>query len=215
MRISGGNMAAVLTMRFANDPASKFVPRLQILIYPLLQLFDLMLPSYLQPYYKFFPYTVDYTLSIFLKKKIDPSIYGNNHTTVAQKKHYRKYVDWSLIPAKYRTVYKKPITDDNEGDSTLIENAKQALLPEISPLLVEDEKLAKLPSTYLLTVGHDSLRDEAFMYEGRLKRVGVSVAHDHYENIFHAALNFLYGPFALDIAREMMGGVVKYVKANL
>jgi acetyl esterase/lipase len=213
--MSGGNFAAVIAMRFANHPVGKHSPRLQILIYPVVQLFDLMLPSYIQEHYQFFSYTVDHTLSAYFNQDIDKSIYANNHTSVKQKKHYRKYVDWSLIPAKYRTVYKNPITDDNEGDPNLIEKAKQTLNPEVSPLLVEDNQLAKLPPTYILSVGHDRLRDEAFIYGGRLKRTGVSVVHNHYEHTFHGSIGFLSGPFGLDIANEMVTDVVKYIKENL
>ncbi len=213
--ISGGNFAAVNAMRFATHSVSGHSPRLQILIYPVVQLFDLMLPSYLQQHHDFFHYTVDNVLSVYLNEKIDASIYANNHTSVKQKKHYRKYVDWSLIPSKYRTIYKNPITDNNEGDPNLIERAKKALSPEISPLLVEDDQLAKLPPTYILSVGHDRLRDEAFIYEGRLRRAGVSVVHNHYEHTFHGSLNFLYGPLGLDIAHKMITDIVGYVNDNL
>lgn len=213
--ISGGNFAAVIAMRFATRSVGGHKPRLQILIYPVLQMFDMMLPSYMHNHFEFFPYTVDHTLTSYFNKKVDPSIYANNHLSVAQKKQYRKYVDWSLIPAKYRTVYQKPLTDNQEGDPTLIENAKLVLNPEVSPLLVDDENLAKLPSTYLLTVGHDRLRDETFIYEARLKRNGVPVVHNHYEHIFHGSVGFLSGPFALDIAKKMVDDMVKYIGENL
>ncbi|CAF3752151.1 unnamed protein product [Rotaria sp. Silwood1] len=212
---AGGNMATVNAMRFVTHSTGQYLPRLQILIYPLLQLFDLMLPSYIDHYYQFFQYTVDHTMSLYLNEKIDASIYANNHTSVSQKKHYRKYVDWSLIPSKYRAVYKNPITDDKEGDPNLIEKAKKILSPEISPLLVEDEQLAKLPPTYILTVGHDRLRDESFIYAGRLKRIGVPVVHNHYEHTFHGSVGLLYGPLALNIAHQMIGDLVTYVKNNL
>ncbi len=75
--------------------------------------------------------------------------------------------------------------------------------------------MAKLPSTYLLNVDHDSLRDDAFIYEGRLKRVGVLVIHNHYEHIFHGSLVLLDGPFALDIVREMISDIIKYLEENL
>jgi len=213
--ISGGNFAAVNAMRFATNPGGEHSPRLQILIYPVLQYFDIMLPSYIHKHYQIYPYNIDHTLSIYFNETIDKSIYANKHTTAQQKKHYRKYVDWSLLPSKYRTIYKNPITDDHEGDPNLIEKAKQTLNPDVSPLLVEDEQLAKLPSTYILSVDHDRLRDDAFIYEGRLKRVGVPVTHNHFEHIFHGSLGFLDEPVALDIAREMMADIVKYVKENL
>lgn len=202
-------------MRFAAHPVGSHSPRLQILIYPVLQFFDMMLPSYMQQYYQIYPYTADHILSLYLNETIDKSMYANEHTSAAQKKHYRPYVDWSLIPSKYRTIYKQPITDDNEGNPKLIESAAKTLDPEVSPLLVEDKQLAKLPPTYILTVGHDRLRDEAFIYEGRLKRVGVVVVHNYYEQTFHGALGFSGGPVVLDIARQMTTDLVQYIKENL
>jgi acetyl esterase/lipase len=212
---AGGNFVAVIAMRFATHPVSQYSPRLQILIYPVLQFFDMMLPSYIKEHYQIFRYTVDHTLSAYLNETIDKSIYANHHTSVKQKKHYRQYIDWSLIPTKYRTIYKQPITDDNEGDPNLIEKAKKALDPEVSPLLVEDKQLAKLPSTYILSVDHDRLRDDAFIYEGRLKRVGVPVIHNHYEHTFHGSLGFTDGPITLDVSRQMISDLVDYIKKNL
>lgn len=213
--ILGGNFAAVVAMRFATHPIGNHSPRLQILIYPVLQFFDIMLPSMLREHYQLFHYTVDHTLSVYFNQTITDAVYANKHTSVAQKKHYRQFVDWSLIPSKYRTVYKHPITDKIEGDPDLIERAKETLTPEASPLLVEDEQLAKLPLTYISSVGHDRLRDEAFIYAGRLKRVGVSVVHDHYEDVFHGSLGLSSGPVVLDIARTMTDDLVKYIKNNL
>lgn len=212
---AGGNFAAVLAMRFATNPNTKNVPRAQILIYPVLQMFDMMLPSYMTEHAQVFLYSVDHTLSAYFNQNIDSSIYANNHTTAAQKKQYRKYVDWNLIPAKYRKVYNKPINDDLEGDPVLVERAKLTLNPEVSPLLVEDQKLAKLFPTYVLTVGHDRLRDESFIYAARLKKNGVRVVHNHYEHTFHAAINFLHGPLALDVANDMVVGIVKFVQDTL
>lgn len=213
--LSGGSLAAILAMRFATNPIGSYSPRLQILIYPSLQFFDLMLPSYLESHFTFLRYTAYQKLSLYLNETIDRSIYANHHTTVAQKKFYRKYVDWSLIPVEYRTVDQKPINDDYEGDINLIEKAKKALDPEVSPLLVEDERLSKLPPTYVLTVGHDRLRDEGLIYYARLKRLGVPVIHHHYKNTFHGSITLLYGVLGLDIAREMVDHIVEYIKTNL
>ena len=202
-------------MRFATNPIGPYSPRLQILIYPSLQFFDLMLPSYLEQHFTFLRYTAYHKLSVYLNETIDRSLYANDHTSVAQKKFYRKYVDWSLIPAEYRTVYQKPMNDEHEGNPNLIERGKKALDPEVSPLLVDDEQLSKSPSTYILTVGHDRLRDEGFIYYGRLKRVGVPVVHHHYKNTFHGSITLLYGVVRLDIARQMVDHIVQYIKTNL
>ena len=66
-----------------------------------------------------------------------------------------------------------------------------------------------------LTVDHDRLRDEGFIYAGRLKASGVKVVHHHFENTFHGSLTFLEGPFELDIAHEMLKDIAKYLRDNL
>ncbi|CAF1058609.1 unnamed protein product [Rotaria magnacalcarata] len=212
---SGGNFATVITMRLATRPVTQFLPRLQILLYPSLQVFDMMLPSHRQEHYTLVYYDIHHLLSIYLNKTVDKSIYANNHTSVKQKKHYRKFIDWSLIPSKYRIKYQESANDDHEGDPNLIKETKKALGPEISPLLVNDAQLAKSVPTYVLTVGHDRLRDEGFIYAGRLKRVGVKVVHNHYENTFHGSISLLYGLLSLDIAHEMVADLVRYIKENL
>ncbi|UJR21286.1 hypothetical protein I4U23_024378 [Adineta vaga] len=212
---AGGSLAAIVTMRLITHPVSKYSPRLQILIYPSLQFFDMMLPSYMQKHFIFLHYTSCHKLSVYLNDTIDQSLYLNKHTSIEQKRQYRKYVDWSLIPSKYRTIYSKPSTDDHDGDLNLIEKGKKVLDPEISPLLVDDEQLAKLPTTYIITVGHDRLRDEGFIYAGRVKRVGVDIVHKHYENTFHGSITFLYGSLGLHIARQMVDDMVQYIKKTL
>ena len=107
------------------------------------------------------------------------------------------------------------MNDDREGNPQLIENARQALHPDVSPLLVDDNDLKKLPRTYISTVDHDRLGDQGFIYAGRLKENKVDVLHRHFENTFHGSLTFLDGPFRLDIAHEMMDDLVNYLKAHL
>ena len=203
-------------MRFSRKSTNRHTPRLQVLIYPVVQFFDFLLPSYLTPVLQIFHFgRSGQIIEFYLNKSITKDITINNHTTIEQKKQYRSFVDWSLIPARYRQVYKEPLTDNIEGDPELVNNARQALHPDASPLLVDNEQLAKLPPTYVLTVEHDTLRDEALIYAARLKENGVPVVQHHFDHAFHGSLAFLSGPFALDIAHEMLNGIVAYLKANL
>ncbi|CAF1407596.1 unnamed protein product [Adineta ricciae] len=213
---AGGNLAAVIAMRFASEPISEIRPRLQVLIYPVVQFFDFMVPSYLTPALHIFHFgRGGQVLELYTGKSISDDILANNHTSLEQRKTYRKYVDWSFIPKKYRQVYKEPITDQMEGNAELIGNAKLVLHRDISPLLVDDSDLAKLPPTYVLTVDHDRLRDEGFIYAGRLKANGVKVVHHHFDNTFHGSLTFLDGLFELNIAHTMLNDIAKYLKENL
>ena len=213
---AGGNLAAAISNRFIMNPSDGNVPRVQLLIYPVVQFFDFLVPSYLTPALHIFHFgRRGQVLELYLNKSITDDVLDNNHTSIKQKQQYRKYIDWSLIPQKYRQIYREPKHDDKQGNPILIENAKAVLTSDLSPLLVENEVLAKLPRTYVLTVDHDRLRDEGFIYVGRVKANGVKLVHHHFENTFHGSLTFLEGPFELQIAHEMLDDIVNYLKTNL
>ncbi|CAF0923712.1 unnamed protein product [Didymodactylos carnosus] len=208
---AGGTFAAVLAQRLVDKDYS---PKLQVLIYPIVQFFDFMLPSYMKANVEVLDYgTMADVLSIYLNKTITSDILGNNHTTPKVKKQFEKYIDWSLIPVDIRGE-RNPIAPDY-GSNELYEQVKQALTEDISPLLVDDTRLKKLPPTYMLSVNHDRLRDENFIYAKRLENVGVKVVHHHYEHTFHGALNFLHAPMDLKIAHTMIDNIVRYLLENV
>ena len=203
-------------MRLATDNDPHNSPRLLILIYPLVQFFDFQLPSFLQRSLGIFHFaTMADVLRYYFNKSISVPATTNKHTSVEDKKKFRSLVDWALIPDRYRQIYKKPTGDKIEGDPDLVRDFQQALSPDASPLLVGNKQLAKLPPTYLLTVEHDSLRDEGLIYGARLKASGVQLVHHHFDRAFHGSLTFLHGPLGLDIAHEMLDDVIKYLKDNL
>lgn len=53
----------------------------------------------------------------------------------------------------------------------------------VSPAVVDD--LTELPAAYVLTVGHDPLRDEGVDYVERLRSAGVPVEHHHEPSMLH------------------------------
>ncbi|CAF1007897.1 unnamed protein product [Didymodactylos carnosus] len=129
-----GNFAAVLAQCFVDEGYS---PKSQVLIYPVLQFFDCMLPSYMKNNAQIFRYgnMVD-VLSIYLNKTITSDILGNNHTTPKVKKQFEKYVDWSLTPSNLRDG--RNLVEPNYGSEELYEKVQQALTKDIAPLLVDD-----------------------------------------------------------------------------
>lgn len=58
---------------------------------------------------------------------------------------------------------------------------------DISPALAE---LAGLPPTYILTLGHDPLRDEGLAFAAALEKAGVPVTADHRPDFIHGILTF-------------------------
>ncbi|WP_238366876.1 alpha/beta hydrolase [Mesobacterium pallidum] len=57
--------------------------------------------------------------------------------------------------------------------------------PDISPLLAD---LRGLPHSYILTLGHDPLRDEGLAFATALTKAGVSVTADHLPDRIHGIL---------------------------
>jgi acetyl esterase/lipase len=139
-----------------------FSPRAACLIYPALQFFDFTLPSYRL----YLPRSIlgvineENFLSVMSelsesKVKVTRDIFFNNHTTAADKKRLRPFVD----AGKYLPI-SLPFDVDQEGNEDLIPHLKFLISPKMSPLLVPDEELMKLPPILLFTTEFDILRDE-------------------------------------------------------
>ncbi|CAF0802440.1 unnamed protein product [Didymodactylos carnosus] len=202
-----GAFTAVLSMKLIQNG---YNPKIQVLIYPALQLFDFMLPSYRQPFCQIAIVKMSDVISSYLNTTVsDNDLLSNNHTTPEVKRSLAKYVPYDYIPAKYRQGI-NPL-EPVYGDAEIYLRVKLIFSPDISPLLVEDKVLKLMPITYILSVGHDRFRDEAFIYEKRLEVNGVQVTHHHYEHSFHGALQMLNGVASLNIANEMMEQITDFL----
>jgi acetyl esterase/lipase len=89
------------------------------------------------------------------KVKVTRDILFNNHTSAADKKRLHPYLD----AQKYLPI-SLPFDINQEGNENLIPYLKFLISPKMSPLLVPDDELMKLPPILLFTVEIDILRDE-------------------------------------------------------
>ncbi|XP_071793324.1 arylacetamide deacetylase-like 2 [Asterias amurensis] len=109
---AGGHLAAAVAQEASDDPS---LPRLkiQVLLYPLLQLLDLQMPSYQKYVYDFgltggvlTEPTLGIMLCVYLLGRIDEdfmtSCRVNNHTSLAFKKDNPTYYNHELVPAGLR-----------------------------------------------------------------------------------------------------------------
>lgn len=156
---AGGNLALVLTQSLINDG---YHPRTACLIYPALQFFDFTLPSYRI----YLPRNIlgvineENFLSVMSelsqsKIKVTRDILYNNHTTADDKKRLRPY----LNAEKYLPI-SLPFDIEQEGNENLIPHLKFLISTKMSPMLVSDSELKKLPMILLFTTEFDILRDE-------------------------------------------------------
>lgn len=142
--------------------------------------------------------------------EISKDILLNSHVSNQDKKHF-----YSLInPKKYLSnTYEFNISQ--EENDILIENLKYLITPLMSPLLVQDEQLNKLPTILLFTTEFDILRDEGFIFASRLKFLNKTIYHHHFTNAFHGAHAFLYGPLRFQIAHQMIEHTAKIIQNYL
>ncbi|CAF4606774.1 unnamed protein product, partial [Rotaria magnacalcarata] len=75
------------------------------------------------------------------KVKVTPDILFNSHTSRQDKIRLHPYVDaGKYLPISF------PFDVDQEGNEDLIPHLKFLISPKMSPLLVPDEQLMKLPT---------------------------------------------------------------------
>lgn len=68
-----------------------------------------------------------------------------------------------------------------------VNSLDEVTLPLVSPLQAAD--ISQSPSTYLLTLGFDPLRDDGIAYANRLKDAGVNIHHEHYDDCMHGFIS--------------------------
>jgi acetyl esterase/lipase len=238
---AGGNAAAVISQRLLAEKLQK--PRLQVLIYPWVQIFNFMLPSVIQ-------YSNVGMLAQMLSNarvtswylgiqnvtaELDSSINTNDHAALISdpvlREKIKSYYNIENIPAEFRrgkSYYETHPTflgmmyPEYLGGTHILRNdARMASLfrklhdPSISPLLADDEKLTGLPKAYFIVLEKDALKDEGLLYAERLKKAGVYVKMNFYENGLHGMVPLIHKRFGYQLSREMQADLVKYIRENI
>jgi len=235
--IKGGNIVSALTHKFST--LNLKIPKLQILIYPWLQMYNLNLPSYneyrpkgLFLYYSFSVSKFAYWYLGFsnISNEMYDLLESNSHILLLnenQRKKFNSYTDINLIPEKYK--HGKPyyskydqqyILNLNANGSNLIVNLDENIKKRIaylfnsdaSPSLVDDHVLAKAAPAYFVILEWDPLKDEGLIYSERLKRNNVSVEVAYYEDAFHGILPYLDSENGYKISRKIFDDLASYLK---
>ncbi|CAO4373689.1 unnamed protein product [Caenorhabditis nigoni] len=199
---AGGNLATVITQRRAARQAS---PKLagQVLIYPLLQMADMQSISYryfrsrLQGYALVDPESVAFYYMFYAGIDMDekaylvPSVTSNGHIPRRLRSHVQKMLSHKSVIESVHNYRNHSVSEISEVEwSVEAQELLEPFLanPDFSPLMRDD--LSNLPPTMVITCEFDILRDEGLIYAHRLKTSGVLTKAIHYENGFHAMLNF-------------------------
>ncbi|CAF1281353.1 unnamed protein product, partial [Didymodactylos carnosus] len=213
---AGGNLALVITQYLLRDG---YKPKLTCLMYPALQFLDFTLPSYQQYLPKDILGVINeedflYVISqLSGRVLVTRDILRNNHTSIIHKQRLYPYLNpQKYLPKQYQQNLKPLIFDENP---LMTKTLEYLITPDISPLLVSDDELKKLPPILLFTTEFDILRDEGFIFAERLKHLNKSLYHYHFKGSFHGAHILLHGPLKFDFAWTMIGKTTDAIKKNL
>jgi acetyl esterase/lipase len=200
---AGGNLALVVSQTLIDEG---YQPYLIALLYPSLQFFDFTLPSY-RSYLKRNILGVlneDNLLSMISATSekdvtVTRDILSNTHTSNEDKVRLYPYLD----PVRYLSI-DHPLNMTEEQNVSFTADLKYLISPSMSPLLVPDEQLLRLPTILLFTTEFDIVRDEGFIFAARLRTLNKTIYHHHFANAFHGAHVFLYGPLRFEVAHQMI-----------
>jgi arylacetamide deacetylase-like 3/4 len=214
----GGNIAVSLSSHLIEQNITK--PKLQVLIYPMLQFFDFSLPSYRINLPKRVLGVIDHDnfkdfIEHFTGFKVDDSLFMNGHTSSEQKEEYSKFVNTDYLPYHLKKHSLNKITQLNSTIRKGSELTKILLNKEVSPLLVDDDYLFNHTpiNTFLLTTEMDILRDDGFIYADRLRRIGKNIEHKHYENLFHGIISLIHGPLEFKYAQKLVKDISDHINS--
>ncbi|KAM9774847.1 neutral cholesterol ester hydrolase 1-like [Syngnathus typhle] len=218
---SGGNLAAAVAQELGADVTLTARFKAQALIYPVLQALDFHTASYQQNRavpILFRPVMARFwLLYLGADPSLKPALLANNHSALDQPAigpAARSRLDWTALLPEERKKDFRPLVVET-GSPGLAGLVPALLDVRAAPLLAEREALAKTPEAYVLTCEFDVLRDDGLMYAERLRRAGVRVTSDHYEDGFHGCLSFAHLPVMSAVGRRALDNYIQWLDHNL
>ena len=222
---AGGNIAAAVSQRLTFEAHYSSLPKLvfQGLIYPGMQGLDFNTPSYQQNRGK--PSAVisrEFAASCFccyitMHSKFTAQIMANNHTSPAAKAIIAQRMSHDLVPAKFKQngyIPPSTVVETSAGDQRVYEQFESVILnPDHSPLIRDN--LTGLPPAYMVTAGHDPLRDDGIMYVRRLEDADVEVTWMHYENGIHGMFSLFVDTFSIESGKQSVEDFITYSRHSL
>lgn len=205
---AGGNLAAAVALKFTEDTmVAKNLPKLrfQVLIYPVVQMHDFLLPSSISNDLAMRGvlrrWSAPLCLACYMGYDIvtsysylAPQMSDNRHVSDGIKAKYGHLVDHSLLPEKYRNTSAKVSSSATFNATLFGMMASYMTDPYFSPITAPTGMLAKSPPAIIVSVEYDVIRDDALLYKHHLEKAGVRVKHYHLERGYHPMM--ILSPFS-------------------
>lgn len=236
--LKGGNAAIVVSTRMVKENFA-IKPKIQVLIYPWVQMFFTKLPLHIRYAEKTFKGETKTKLSTYaswylgitnITRDLINIYRKDEHLSMFDDKEQKRILsllDVTKIPDKYK-LYKSdyeslkyqipskvPENSLLKRDPKVAELIRKLFDPKLSPLLASNDDLTILPKTYFQVLGWDSIKDDILLYAERLREAHVDTYVDFYENGFHGICFMTHGSSSYQIARDMQKDLIKYLRNNL
>ena len=182
----------------------KAVIRGVILLYPLLQLVNFRLPSYLT----YIPYDL---LSLLRENELTrvTNFYLNTSFTSDELFNNRH-----LSTDDYNYFYSKlnlQISNNDHINDKSHQDTWKLFDENISPLLADDEIIHHSPATFIGACTYDVLLSDAQLYLQRLQNLSVNDIIYREYRIFHGAMTFVDFPVAFSEAFDIINDCAQFV----
>lgn len=227
---SAGGYLSVTVSQVINSDVTLPNIKLQVLLYPWLQVLDFYTPS-CQKYRHVIGsngvtspgwialFTAAHIYGIDANDTVLETFLRNDHVSVDFKTSalYKERFAHSLVPIEYRDTryYEPPPIPSPQSDvgRKIWEESKEKFMdPRLSPFLIEN--FSGTPITYVVTVEYDCLRDDGIMFAKILERAGVDVTWRHYDTAFHGIIWVAPGIDFKD-GTAIMNEVYAFVRSKL
>ncbi|CAD6187406.1 unnamed protein product [Caenorhabditis auriculariae] len=214
---AGGNLVAAVCQRIARQN-EKFV-KAQILIYPVIHVFNFSSPSY-QEYYQKYGGTgllnprqmarwILFYLGIPATQDNIKKVTHNQHLEESYENSakFEEMLGLETLPDEFTEHYIPP--KRRAVDNELAKNfTKLGTNPEVSPIF---GVTSDLPPALVITAGYDVLRDEGVQYVTRLRKFGVPTEWKHFPQGFHGLFNMPHS----EEKNKMMIEVVNFAQKHV
>ncbi|XP_051846804.1 arylacetamide deacetylase-like 4 [Antechinus flavipes] len=212
---SGGAVTATICQTVMSQSDLPKI-RAQILIYPYLQGFNFQLPSY-QQYKNVLFLTRDVAIFCIFQYFDIPlswktAILNGAHLSPEMRKKCEEMINADNIPKRFKERGYQPMSFSPFNEEVYMES-KQLLNTISSPLTADDDIIAQLPQTLLVSCEFDILRDDTLLYKKRLEDQGVPVSWHHIEDGFHGVLlTFDKKYFCFPCSLKILNIIVHFIK---
>ncbi|XP_072471652.1 arylacetamide deacetylase-like 4 [Notamacropus eugenii] len=211
----GASSATCICQKLVTQPDLPKI-RAQILLYPYLQGFNFQLPSHQQNRHVPFLTWNTFIYCVFQYLDIHPSweatLLNGAHVPPDMREKSEKRINAHNIPKRFKERGYQPMSPGPFNEIAYLET-RQILWTMNSPLIADDDIIAQLPETLLVSCEFDILRDETLLYKKRLEDQGVPVSWHHIEDGFHGvAISFNTKLFSFPCSLRILNIVVQFIK---